>query len=116
MATLYLVGVAGVLSLGLAAPSLWWLMGSLVVANVLLPARGAQAMMVAAVVAMAGAAVGFTMGWLDLSVDPNAYVREPTAWATLLLGTGGLWLWCSRPWRSTTGPCRWRWNMPCCSG
>lgn len=89
MATLYLVGVAGVLSLGLAAPSLWWLMGSLVVANVLLPARGAQAMMVAAVVAMAGAAVGFTMGWLDLSVDPNAYVREPTAWATLLLGTGG---------------------------
>ncbi len=89
VATLYTVGVAGALSLGLAAPSLWWLMGSLIVANVLLPARGAQAMMVAAVVAMAGAAVGFTSGWLELSVDLNAYMREPTAWATLLLGTGG---------------------------
>ncbi len=89
VATLYIVGVAGVLSLGLAAPSLWWLMGSLIVANVLLPARGALGMMLAAVVAMAGAAVGFTTGWLNLSVDLNAYMREPTAWATLLVGTGG---------------------------
>lgn len=89
VATLFTVGVAGVLSLGLAAPSLWWLMGSLIVANVLLPKRGAQAMVVAAVVAMAAAAVAFTTGWLDLGVDLNTYVREPTAWATLLLGTGG---------------------------
>ncbi|QTN26800.1 PAS domain-containing protein [Rhodoferax sp. AJA081-3] len=89
VATLYLVGVAGVLSLGLAAPSLWWLMGSLIVANVLLPARGAQAMLLAAALAMVAAAVGFTTGWLEISVDLNAYVREPTAWATLLLGTGG---------------------------
>ena len=89
VATLFTVGVAGVLSLGLAAPSLWWLMGSLIVANVLLPKWGAQAMVVVAVVAMAAAAVGFTTGWLELGVDLNTYVHEPTAWATLLLGTGG---------------------------
>lgn len=89
VATLFVVGVAGVLSLGLAAPSLWWLMGGLVVANVLLPTRGARAVMLAAAAAMSAAAVGFTMGWLALSVDLNAYMREPTAWATLLLGTGG---------------------------
>ncbi len=89
VATLYVVGVAGVLSLGLAAPSLWWLMGGLIVANVLLPARGARAMMVAAMLAMAGAAIGFSTGGLQLSVDLNAYVRQPMAWATLLLGTGG---------------------------
>nr|WP_315491952.1 ATP-binding protein [uncultured Rhodoferax sp.] len=89
VATLYTVGVAGVLSLGMAAPSLWWLMGSIVVANVLLPARGAQALLVAAMAAMAGAAIGFITGWLDLSVDLNDYIRQPTAWATLLLGTGG---------------------------
>jgi signal transduction histidine kinase len=89
VATLYTVGVAGVLSLGLAAPSLWWLMGSLIVANVLLPERGARGVMLAAVVALVGAAIGFTLGWLDLSVDLNDYMRQPTAWATLLVGTGG---------------------------
>ena len=89
VATLYTVGVAGVLSLGLAAPSLWWLMGSLIIANVLLPARGAWGVMAAAAVAMAGAAVGFTTGWLQPSVDLSAYLRQPSAWATLLLGTGG---------------------------
>ncbi len=89
VATLFIVGVAGVLNLGLAAPSLWWLMGGLIVANALFPARGAHAVMLAAVVAMVGMAIGFTTGWLTLSVDLNAYVRDPTAWATLLLGTGG---------------------------
>jgi PAS domain-containing protein len=33
--------------------------------------------------------VGFTTGWLTLTVDLNAYMHEPTAWATLLLGAGG---------------------------
>ncbi len=89
VAILFTVGVAGVLSLGLAAPSLWWLVGSLIVANVLFSARGARATMLAAAVAMVGAAVGFTTGWLTLAVDLNAYMREPTAWATLLLGAGG---------------------------
>jgi signal transduction histidine kinase len=89
VAILFTVGVAGVLSLGLAAPSLWWLVGSLVVANVLFTARGARAVMLAAAVAMVGAAVGFTTGWLTLTVDLNAYMHEPTAWATLLLGAGG---------------------------
>ncbi|MES2948979.1 MAG: ATP-binding protein [Pseudomonadota bacterium] len=87
--TLFVVGVAGVLNLGLAAPSLWWLMGSLIVANVLFSARGAYATMLAAAVAMVGATIGFTTGWLQLTVDLNAYMREPTAWATLLVGTGG---------------------------
>jgi PAS domain-containing protein len=45
--------------------------------------------MLAAAVAMVGAAVGFTTGWLTLTVDLNAYMHEPTAWATLLLGAGG---------------------------
>ncbi len=89
VATLFTVGVAGVLNLGLAAPSLWWLMGGLVVANALFPARGARAVMVAAILALVGMAIGFITGWLSLSVDLNAYLRDPTAWATLLLGTGG---------------------------
>jgi signal transduction histidine kinase len=89
VAILFTVGVAGVLSLGLAAPALWWLVGSLVVANVLFSTRGARAAMLAANVAMVGAAVGFSTGWLTLAVDLNAYVHEPTAWATLLLGAGG---------------------------
>lgn len=89
VAILFAVGVAGVLSLGLAAPSLWWLVGSLMVANVLFSARGARAVMLAAAVAMVGAAVGFTTGWLTLAVDLNAYMCEPSAWATLLLGAGG---------------------------
>lgn len=86
---LFTVGVAGVLSLGLAAPALWWLVGSLIVASVLFSARGARATMLAAAVTMVGAAMGFTTGWLTLAVDLNAYMREPTAWATLLLGAGG---------------------------
>lgn len=89
VAILFAVGVAGVLSLGLAAPALWWLMGSLFVANVLFPVRWARATMAAAVLALVGVAIGFTSGSLEPAVDLNAYMREPTAWATLLLGTGG---------------------------
>jgi signal transduction histidine kinase len=86
---LFFVGVAGVLSLGLAAPALWWLMGSLFVANVLFSVPWARATMLAAVLALVGIATGYTSGALQLSVDLNTYMREPTAWATLLLGTGG---------------------------
>lgn len=86
---LFTVGVAGVLSLGLAAPALWWLMGSLFVANVLFSVRWARATMLVAVLVLAGVAVGYTSGSLELAVDLNTYMHEPTAWATLLLGTGG---------------------------
>lgn len=87
--TLFVVGVAGVLSLGMAAPSLWWLMGSLIVAHVLFPARGARAVTAAAALALVAAAVGFCTGWISLAVDLNAFMQEPTAWATLLVGAGG---------------------------
>ena len=86
---LFTVGVAGVLSLGLAAPALWWLMGSLFVANVLFSVRWARATMLIAVLVLAGVAIGYTSGSLELAVDLNTYMHEPTAWATLLLGTGG---------------------------
>jgi signal transduction histidine kinase len=89
VSTLFAVGVAGALSLGLAAPALWWLMGGLFVANVLFPLRWARATMLAAVVALVGIATGYTSGSLEPAVDVNAYMHEPTAWATLLLGAGG---------------------------
>jgi signal transduction histidine kinase len=89
VSTLFAVGVAGALSLGLAAPALWWLMGGLFVANVLFPLRWARATMLAAVVALVGIATGYTSGSLEPAVDLNAYMHEPTAWATLLLGAGG---------------------------
>lgn len=89
VAILFTVGVAGVLSLGLAAPALWWLMGSVVIANVLFSKRWSRATMLAAVLAIVGVGIGYTTGMLELSVNLNTYMREPIAWATLLLGAGG---------------------------
>ncbi len=89
VAILFTVGVAGGVGLGLGAPALWWLMGSVVIANVLFTKRWAWATMLAAVLAIVVAGFGYTTGMLDLSVNLNSYIREPIAWATLLLGAGG---------------------------
>ena len=86
---LFAVGVAGLVSLGLAAPSIWWLMGSWAIANALFSRRYAIAVGWAVGCALLGAAYGHTSGLLHLSVDLNAYVRQPSAWATLLVGAGG---------------------------
>ncbi|OYT92699.1 MAG: hypothetical protein CFE43_07555 [Burkholderiales bacterium PBB3] len=89
LAILFAVGVAGLVSLGLAAPSIWWLMGSWAVANALFSRRFATVVGWAIAAVLLGAAFGYTAGLLSLSVDLNAYVTQPLAWATLLIGAGG---------------------------
>ena len=88
-ATLFAVGVAGLISLGLAAPSLWWLVGSWAVANALFSRSFANATGLAIVIALLGAAFGHTTGLLIPAVDLNTYMTQASAWATLIIGAGG---------------------------
>ena len=88
-AILFAVGVVGLVNLGLAAPSLWLLVGSWAVANALFSSRFAAAVGFAIGAALLGVAFGYTTGLLRLSIDLNDYVTQPSAWATLLVGAGG---------------------------
>jgi signal transduction histidine kinase len=86
---LFTAGLAGLVSLGMAAPSLWWLMGSWAIAYTLFARTAARWVGISISVALLGIALAYLTGVLTPSVDLNAYVREPVAWATLFIGTGG---------------------------
>ena len=86
---LFTAGLAGLVSLGMAAPSLWWLMGSWAIAYTLFAKTAARWVGIGISLALLGIALAYLTGVLTPSVDLNAYVREPVAWATLFIGTGG---------------------------
>lgn len=86
---LFTAGLAGVVSLGMAAPSLWWLMGSWVIAYTLFSRTIARWVGITISLTLLGLAVACLVGALTPSVDLNTYVREPAAWATLFIGAGG---------------------------
>jgi len=88
VAMLWLVGLPGLLTLGLAAAGVHWLSLSALIASTLYSRRASLALGLAAVLAVALSGAAFVLGWLQLDVDLNQYARDPAAWANLVLGTG----------------------------
>ena len=86
---LFTAGLAGLVSLGMAAPSLWWLMGSWAIAYTLFARTAARWVGIIICIALLGISLAYLTGVFQPSVDLNAYVREPGAWATLFIGAGG---------------------------
>lgn len=88
LALLWLVGLPGLLTLGLAAAGVHWLALSALIASTLYSLRASLVLGLVAVSAVALAGTAFIMGGLPLTVDLNDYVRDPAAWGNLVLGTG----------------------------
>jgi diguanylate cyclase (GGDEF)-like protein len=85
---LWLVGLPGLLTFGLSASGVWWLVLSCLVACTLGSVRVGVAVSVATGLALAGAAVGFISGRLQPALPPDVYLRLPSSWIAIILVTG----------------------------
>lgn len=81
----FLIGVAGLFTLGLLGAGLWWLVVSSLLAGTLVSHRAGLAMAAVSLATISLAAVGFTRGILTVPVDPAVYVYEMTSWVSFLL-------------------------------
>ena len=84
---LWMVGLPGLFTFGLAAPSLWWLVLSCLAASTLYSARAGVAIALLTAAVFFVAAFGFVSGVLETNVDTNLYLSQPTAWATMFVST-----------------------------
>jgi hypothetical protein len=81
---LALVGGAAVFRSGLLGLGLWWLLLSSLVAGLLFSIRWGIVLAGVTCGMVVTAGVGFVTGRLTLPFDANAYLAQPSAWATLL--------------------------------
>ena len=88
LALFWILGLPGVFIMGFPATSVWWLVLSCMVAGIVYPVRVGIALGVATLAVVAIAAFGFVRGALQLGFDPAVYLRQPSAWAALMLVTG----------------------------
>jgi diguanylate cyclase (GGDEF)-like protein len=75
-------------TMGFPATSVWWLILSCMVAGTVYSIRVGIALGAATLVVVAIAAFGFVSGRLTPSFDPDVYIQQPSAWATLILVIG----------------------------
>jgi hypothetical protein len=78
------VGVAAVFRSGLLGLGLWWLLLSSLVAGLLFSIRWGIVLAVVTCCIVVAAGVGFVTGILTMPFDANAYLAQPSSWATLL--------------------------------
>ena len=78
------VGVAAVFRAGLLGLGLWWLLLSSLVAGLLWSIRWGIVLAVVTCCIVVAAGVGFVTGILTIPFDANAYLAQPSSWATLL--------------------------------
>ena len=88
LALLWLVGLPGLFTLGLAAPSILWLILSCLVAGTIYSIRVGMLFAVAVLSVLTLAAWCFITGRLTLAVSANVYWVQPAAWATLIVING----------------------------
>lgn len=81
---LSVVGVVAVFRSGLLGLGLWWLLLSSLVAGLLFSIRWGIVLAVGTCGIVVAAGVGFVTGRLTLPFDANAYLAQPSSWATLL--------------------------------
>lgn len=88
LATVWSVGLPGTFIFGLAAPSILWLVLSVLIASSAISTRAGRWTGIAVTLALIAAAGGFVSGWLVFPADANTYVANPFAWVNLIAGTG----------------------------
>jgi ABC-type uncharacterized transport system permease subunit len=82
--TLAVVGGAAVFRSGLLGLGVWWLLLSSLVAGLLLSIRWGIILAGVTCGMVVAAGAGFVTGSLTLPFDANAYLAQPSSWATLL--------------------------------
>ena len=87
MVMLWAIGLPDLLCFGLAAPSIWFLVLSCLIASAVYSARAGIAVAVAALSVLGIAAFGFINGWLTPAADANVYLVQPSSVAVLLIAT-----------------------------
>lgn len=88
VAVFWITGISGLLNFGMLAASLWFLAFAAMVAGTLHSLRAGLATALLALAAIALAGVGYSLGYLQMSVDASAYVLQPGAWLNLTIGFG----------------------------
>lgn len=83
------VGLLGLLTFGMAAPGVFWLVLSIPIAGVYFPRRSATAISALVLLLIVCGALLFIFGWRQFPVDADAYLRDPFAWANFVVGTIG---------------------------
>ena len=85
---LWLVGLPGIFSFGLAASGVWWLVLSCLVASVLYSPRFGTAVSLVTMLALVLAGAGFISGVLVPAIPLDRFLVLPSAWVSLILVTG----------------------------
>ncbi|MBI3228978.1 MAG: response regulator [Burkholderiales bacterium] len=92
MLLLWIVGVPGLLTFGLAAPGIWWLVLSCLAASTLYSPRVGIAFAIATATTFVATGFGFTSGRLQLPSNIDFYLTQPVAWATMFVSTSAFTL------------------------
>src|SRR4051812_7560720 len=87
MVMLWAIGLPDLLSFGLAAPSIWFLVLSCLIASIVYSARAGIVVAVAVLAVLGITACGFISGWLTPAADVNVYLVQPSSVAVLLIAT-----------------------------
>ena len=85
---LWLVGLPGIFSFGLAASGVWWLVLSCLVASVLYSPRFGTVVAIITIFALVLAGAGFMSGTLVPAIPLDRYLLLPSAWVSVILVTG----------------------------
>jgi diguanylate cyclase (GGDEF)-like protein len=85
---LWLVGLPGVLTFGLAASGVWWLVLSCLVATTLYSPRFGIAVSLATGLALSVAGAGFVSGVLHPAIPAARYLVLPSSWLAVILVAG----------------------------
>ncbi len=85
---LWVIGLPGVITFGLAASSIWWLVLSCFVASMLYSVRVGVGVALATLAVLCGIGFGFITGRLTTNIDTITYQTQVSSWATLLIVTG----------------------------
>jgi len=88
LGVLWFIGLPGLVTFGLAASSIWWLVLSCFVAARAYSIRAGLLLAGAAFAALTLAGAGFVSGVLRLQVDAASYFTDVSSWLTLLVSTG----------------------------
>ncbi|MGJ8671226.1 MAG: diguanylate cyclase domain-containing protein [Oceanococcus sp.] len=83
----WVIGIAGTFTLGLYGAGIWWMsLGALLVSMLISVRAGLICVALSTAIIMV-AGNNFINGTLEIPFDANAYIRDPSAWITLLVGT-----------------------------
>lgn len=85
---LWVIGLPGVITFGLAASSIWWLVLSCFVASMLYSVRVGVSVALATLAVLCGIGFGYITGRLTTNIDTITYQTQVSSWATLLIVTG----------------------------